>query len=78
LTDYPNALFVNCQSHCLNLNIHSSCNVREVQAVHTTIADVCSHFVHLSVRTFQLSECVEQKNDAGEMNTNKTRPKAVW
>jgi len=67
--DYPNALFVHCQSHCLNLSIRSSCNVQEVQAVHTTIADVCNHFAHSSVRTFQLSECVEQKNDAGEMNT---------
>ena len=74
--DYLNALFVHCQSHCLNLSIRSSCNVQEVQASSLTIADVCNHFAHTSVRTFQLSECVEQQKDAGEMNTSKTRPKA--
>ena len=74
--EYPNALFIHCQSHCLNLSIRSSSNIREVQAVHTAISDVCSHFAHSSVRTMQLSDCIEEKRDAGEVSTNKTRPKA--
>jgi hypothetical protein len=73
--DCPNALFIHCQSHCLNLSIRSSSNVREVQAVHMTIAEVCSHFAHSSVRTFQLADCVQKKKNAGEINTSKTRPK---
>ena len=32
--DCPNALYIHCQSHCLNLSIRSSSNIREVQAVH--------------------------------------------
>jgi hypothetical protein len=71
----PNALYIHCQSHCLNLSIRSSSNIREVQAVHMTIAEVCSYFAHSSVRTSQLADCVQKKKDAGEIGTSKTRPK---
>lgn len=44
--DYPNALFVHCQSHCMNISISSSSNVREVQAVHTTMSLMSATILH--------------------------------
>jgi len=73
---YPNAIYIHCQSHCLNLSIRSSSDIREVQAVHTTIADVCNYFAHSSARTSELADCVEEKKNSGEVTTAKTRPKA--
>ena len=74
--DCPNATFIHCQSHCLNLSIRSSSEIRDVQAAHTTIAAVCNYFAYSSVRTAELAAHVVEKRIAGEVTTMKTRPKA--
>ena len=36
---------------------------------------MCSYFTHSSVRTSQLTDCVQQRKEDGEISTSKTRPK---
>lgn len=69
----PQATFVHCFSHCLNLVIRSTSDIREVKSAHLTISDICNYFSHSSVRTLELQKIVEQLKENGSITTNKKR-----
>ena len=59
-TKCPNAIYVHCSSHCLNLAISKSVNIPEVRQTITTIQDSCSYFKHSAQRVHAMKEAVEK------------------
>lgn len=66
LVDIPEAQYVHCRAHCLNLAIMTTCQLREVRNMYGTVSDVVT-FIQSSAKRMQVFRA---NAELGELDRN--------
>ena len=56
----PSAIYIHCTSHCLNLALSKSADIKEIKAAVTSIFDACFYFKYSGPRVAQLKSQIEK------------------